>query len=330
MSVLIEAFTVVVRRHSLNVAYPGGADAFLEAIRNLAPPPRFACASDPLLANICFEQRDQATAAITILEAHGLVQVGEPDAVDFVCVDQREGPAAACAWLEWERFTDGVTVAWMAGKEPGALAAPDDWTPAAPGNVSATDVPSLRDRFLPLAVDGDSEILLDLDTGSQVERFAQPSFEMPPAPASLHADLVAALAEAEWTTYLAVAPAIMVDLRGEHALYTCRYFVAEDLRAVVCYTRAPLFIPKPVRRKAMEYITRANHGLLMGSFELNLDDGALFFRATCPVDDGVLTMRMACGIASAGVWTMDRYFPKLLEMIYAKRSAIDAVREAER
>lgn len=44
------------------------------------------------------------------------------------------------------------------------------------------------------------------------------------------------------------------------ALYTCRYFVAEESRTVVCTTRCPVIIPEAARSRAMEFITRANSG----------------------------------------------------------------------
>ena len=331
MSVLVEAVTLVVRRPSLDLAYPGGAEAFLQATRRLTNPPRFACAIDPNLVNVSFEHPDYLAAAVELLTSSGLTEVEEAvGAVDFVCVDQSDGPDIPCSWLEWERFTDGVTVAWMAGKEPGALAAPKGWTPAEPATPPAGETPKICDRLLPLAVDDGTEILLDLETGAQIERPHDSEQPMSTDSAPLHGAVVAALADAGWTVYHVAAPAVMVDLRGENALYSCRYFVSESIPAVICYTRAPITIPQAARRKAMEFITRANYGLLIGAFEMSVEDGIIFFRASCAIEDGVLTTQMACTLANVGVWAFDRYFPKLLAMVYGKRTVVDAVREAER
>lgn len=332
MSVLVEAVTLVVRRPSLEAVYRGGVDAFLQAARGLPTPPRFACDRDPQLVNVSFERRDHAAIAIELLETNGLVNVEDTKAGDFVYVDQQNGPAAPCDWLEWERFTDGVTVAWMAGLEPGTLAAPEDWTPADASPAQSdgdSDLTRTSNRFLPLATKDKTEILLDLDTGTQIERVIERAAEAPSHAADaalLHSAILAALADRGWTTYLDEPPAVMVDLRGADASYTCRYLALEDMRAVVCYTRAPLLVPKASRRKVMEFITRVNYAISFGAFEMSLDDGGLYFRATCAVEDGVLTTEMVTTLASVGIWAFDTYYAVLLEVVYAKRSVAEAMR----
>ena len=308
MSVLVQAITLVVRRTSLELAFPGGTEAFLSQANELPHPPRFACDSDPELVNVSFAEPGHARAAIRLLEEHGLVELSEDGAEDFVKVDQCDGPTLPCTWLEWERFTDDVTVAWIAGAEPGQLAAPEGWEPAA-------------------QLEGDVEVDEDVDA---VAHSSEPWTDTESEDAMpLHDALMTALAGAGWTTYLATPPAAMVDLRGEHALYTCRFFCSEPLDAVVCYTRMPVIIPEPARREAMEFITRANYGLMMGSFELSLDEGHLFFRASCLIQDGVVTTRMVCELANVGIWAFDRYMPKLLEVVYGAITAEEGVKAAE-
>jgi hypothetical protein len=302
LSVLVEAVTLLVRRESLERAYPGGAGAFVQTVRALPDPPRFACEGDGRLVNVSFAHPALLNGVVELLEEHRIVSSVAATDPDYVIVDQLTGPTLPCPWLEWERFTDAVTVAWMEGSEPGALAAPDGWTPPEP-RARPGEEPS-------------------------VEPTIAPNPEPPPA-TPMHDAVLAALAEAGWTTYHADPPAVMVDLRGEQALYTCRYFVSQPLDAVVCYTRAPLAVPKPARRKTMEFITRANYGLMIGGFEMSLDEGNMFFRATCALEDGVPTARMVCTLANVGVWAFDRYLPSMLEMIYGKRPVLEAVQRAE-
>lgn len=331
LSVLVEAFTLVIRRPSLERTYPGGVEAFLHYLSKLPNPPRFACNSDPLLVNVSFEHIDHLIEVTDHLEANSLLEEADGEAADYVYLDQREGPVLPCSWLTWERFTETVTVAWVAGAEPGALAAPADWVPSDAPPVSDGE-PNILDRFLPLATGNGSEILLDLETGSEVER----SVPVPPFPdesedeMSLHSAVLAAIAAAGWTAHQAVAPVVVVELVGMHAIYTCRYYVPAELRVVVCCTRAPLVVPEAARRKVTEFITRANYGLLLGGFEMSLEQGSLFFRASCQVEDGELTTQMACTLANVGVWAFDRYYPHLLEVVYGKRSVADAVQRAER
>ena len=54
MSVLIEGITLVVRRLSTDIGYPGESDAFLLATLELERPPRYVCSGDTLLLNLSF------------------------------------------------------------------------------------------------------------------------------------------------------------------------------------------------------------------------------------------------------------------------------------
>lgn len=330
MSVLIEAFTLIVQRSSLDLAYPGGAEAFLRDTNGLADKPRFACDGDPLLVNIAFERPDHVAAATTLLERHGVVAMDDDQARDFVLVHQVDGPTMPCPWLNWERFSHGVTIGWLVGRDPGAVAAPAEWQAARSPATKSTDH-DLADMFR-LSSDEGIDTYLDLSTGEQfdvpVDADVEPEPESP-MPTPLFDAMMAALAETSWVTYQMAQPAAMVDLRGEQALYSSRYFAAEGPRTIVCCTRCPVLIPKRTRRKAMEFITRANFGLLFGGFEMNLNDGAMYYRTSCNIADGVLTMEMVGDLAWAGAFAFDRYLPRLLEVVYGKRPVDEAVREAD-
>jgi hypothetical protein len=174
------------------------------------------------------------------------------------------------------------------------------------------------------------EISLDLTTGREIatDTDGNPVTTMP-SPTPLHDELVRALAGTGWQRYFDEAPTVMVDLRGDAALYSSRYFVSEEMRTLVCTTRAPVFVPERARERAMQFITRANFGMFYGSFELDLDDGTLLFRTNCAVRDGTLTTDMVSHLASAGAWAFDRYLPRLLEVLFGRRRVRDAVEEAE-
>ena len=151
----------------------------------------------------------------------------------------------------------------------------------------------------------------------------------PPIATPLHDELLVALGESGWRVYSTNAPEALVDLLGTAAVYTCRYFAAEESRTLVCTTRCPVLVPEAARDRAMQFITRANFGMFYGSFELDLDDGMLLFRTNCAVHDGALTTEMVKHMASAGAWSFDRYLPRLMQVVFGKRRVRDAVNEAD-
>ena len=97
----------MIRRVTLNVSYPGGADAYLEAAAAEESPARLACADDEL-TSVSFLSPNDAARWMEALAAFGIVHVADDACVDIVCVDQHVGPTLPCDWLEYRRIA-----AWM-------------------------------------------------------------------------------------------------------------------------------------------------------------------------------------------------------------------------
>jgi hypothetical protein len=176
MSVLIEALTLVVRKITLEISYPGGADAFLDATLKLDAPPRYACNGDLWLVNVSFYDSDHSTPAERLLRDAGLVGVDERslEYFEYVFVDQLLGPTMPCPWLNWQRHKGGFTLAWDASQKVGDLAAPDGWTPAQSRALTRTDAREDRGRMLRLAEEEGFETYLDFETGAQHLGLANP------------------------------------------------------------------------------------------------------------------------------------------------------------
>ncbi|CAN5490203.1 hypothetical protein BH09GEM1_BH09GEM1_10970 [soil metagenome] len=330
LSVLVEALTLVVQRLPLDIVYPGGTDAFLQAARALDAPPRFICNGDPQLVNLSFHDPTHVEPAAALLREHGLIEVEDRKAVDFVYLDQHAGPSMTCEWIEWRRHDDGYSYAWVAGTEPGEMAAPDDWTPQKSRGMVASDTGDEEGRLYRLASEEGIDTYLDLTTGEQIQSVSGdyvPLAQMSPVP--MIDAIRAAFASVGWTRFHEDDNVVELELLGAEALYSCRYFMAQPQQTLVCCTRSPLLVPKRARRKVMEFITRANFGLLFGAFELSLDDGRLYFRTGCDVEDGVLSAPMVCNLAGAGAAMFDRYLPFMNQVIYGKTSVVEAIAAAE-
>src|ERR1043166_2362029 len=123
MSVLIEALTMVVPRRVLDVSYPGGPGAFLQALAGLERPPRFVCDGDPEVVAASFHDRRPLEPAYDLLEEYLICSDGK-EFVELALVREGQGPPMPCGWLEWKNHEDGFTFAWHAGGEPGMLAPP--------------------------------------------------------------------------------------------------------------------------------------------------------------------------------------------------------------
>ena len=137
MSVLIEAMTLVVARHALDAAVPGGTAAFLQSAA-ARPAVRYAIADTHLIA--------VSTVAPAALDALGnqLAPYGihRRDGGAAVLVDMEMGPLGLCEWLTVRRHPHGLTIAAHRRTTARAprLVTPSAWRPTQSWQLARTDL----------------------------------------------------------------------------------------------------------------------------------------------------------------------------------------------
>jgi hypothetical protein len=125
MSVLAEAFSVVVPVSVLVRSYPGGL------VRYAEDAPNHSYCSDGVLTRVGFLARKDAEYFIAVLQSVGLTTYDRGVFIDVALVDQNVGPLAPCLWLEFARERNGAPVCWHAASRRGAMHVPPDWENAA-------------------------------------------------------------------------------------------------------------------------------------------------------------------------------------------------------
>ena len=97
-----------------------------------------------------------------------------------------------------------------------------------------------------------------------------------------------------------------------------------------CYFKLPLAATKEVRRKIVEYITRANYGLKNGNFELDYNDGEIRYKTFAPVlDDAAPSEELIRFSIFVGVAMVSRYGDGLAEVLFNVKEPLEAIIEAE-
>jgi hypothetical protein len=162
VSVLAEALSVIVRRSTLETKYPGGVEGY----RRDCPNATF-CA-DKHLTRIAFMVPPDVQRWIDHLTRAGLIFVVNKQAVDFVVVDQRQGPTVPCSWIEGGRHPDGYSAVWLAGTIPGELEHPPRWTPAQSKSLGFISNAEVAERVLAIGRVGSTDVFLDFKTGKEV------------------------------------------------------------------------------------------------------------------------------------------------------------------
>ena len=80
---------------------------------------------------------------------------------------------------------------------------------------------------------------------------------------------------------------------------------------------------------AMEFITRANYGMRIGNFELDLRDGQLGFKSSLSYKGDRLSEALIDAAVAAGLRAYDEYYPGLARVIAGLDSPAQAIHTIE-
>ena len=130
MAVLVEGFSVVVRKEAIQHKFPGGMEAYVRQRLN-----ETYCA-DERLCRVSFAVGADARAYVRQLVAAGLEGPPEGPSPDFAIATHVSGHCIPCDWLElevrWQSVngeTRGVMVAKLPGERVASFAVPGNWRP---------------------------------------------------------------------------------------------------------------------------------------------------------------------------------------------------------
>lgn len=208
------------------------------------------------------------------------------------------------------------------------------------------------ERLFPLGVRDGCEVWLDLQSGQQVvgppcEEALVPDDTLPaddpfaelepgdlPDGTPLLERVMDALGEREWGFELAIdapaeCPVVLFRVRGQHTAYECSAQTNEVLEQVIVNVSLPARVPEERRAAACEFVARANWGLAIGGFQIDLEEGTVRVRVGTDVEGGTLTTPMVHTMFSAALSTFDLYYPALMRILYADAAPAEAIREVE-
>lgn len=114
---------------------------------------------------------------------------------------------------------------------------------------------------------------------------------------------------------------------------SCSWQVYLQVRPVqyqlVIYSVSPINAPVAQIERVMEFITRANYGMIMGNFELDYSDGEIRYKTSLDVENDELSVELIRNIFAANVLIMDRYMQGVLSVIYGKLDPKAAIQKLE-
>ena len=124
-------------------------------------------------------------------------------------------------------------------------------------------------------------------------------------------------------------PIIRTSVQGASVSFRMYFQAREDQEQLMVYTIGPNLVPEAQRAEVMEYLTRANYGLIIGNFEMDLSDGEVRYKVSVDVEGSKLVPLMVKNMIGASVSMMDRYYPGALGIAFGGKKAAEAIKEAE-
>lgn len=114
--------------------------------------------------------------------------------------------------------------------------------------------------------------------------------------------------------------ALTLSFKGRNGSWQCFAIVDEEKHWLRFYSILPVHVADSKRPDATEFMTRANYGLMLGNFEMDLADGEVRFKTSIDAEGGELTKPMIDNLLRSNLISMDRYFPGLMAVLFSERS----------
>ena len=125
------------------------------------------------------------------------------------------------------------------------------------------------------------------------------------------------LTEDEWPfSQLEGKTVFRTAYHGKNGTFTCYAQAREEQFIFLFYAVCPINVPEDKRQVVAEFVTRANYGMYVGNFELDFTDGEVRYKTSLDVENAELPQPVIKNLVYAAVWTMDRYLPGLMKIIY--------------
>ncbi|MBC7261328.1 MAG: YbjN domain-containing protein [Chloroflexi bacterium] len=125
-------------------------------------------------------------------------------------------------------------------------------------------------------------------------------------------------------------PIIRMLFSGENGTWMCYAQAREEHQRFLFYSVMESKVPLEKRLAVAEYLTRANYGLILGNFELDLSDGEVRYKTSIDVEGGQLTSQMIRNMVYANLMMMDKYLPGIMKVVYGDIAPADAIAQIEK
>lgn len=132
-----------------------------------------------------------------------------------------------------------------------------------------------------------------------------------------------------WFIRNAGSNVINTSVNGKNSEFKVIFVAHEDRCVVMLFVEYSPKVPEGKCKEAADFLTRANYGLWIGNFEMDMDSGEVRYKVSIDVENGRLSHEMVENMSGAGFSTADRYFPAFMSVCFGNAIPSVAIREVE-
>jgi hypothetical protein len=152
----------------------------------------------------------------------------------------------------------------------------------------------------------------------------------PAAPASVYDTIVASLHEQKWIFHEEPAQhRVLIDYASAAGAWSTYAVAFEESRQIAVYGVLPFAVEAAQRDAVVELITRVNFGLIVGNFEIDVDDGEVRYKTSLDFEHGELTTPLLRQLVRANMAMMEHHLQAFVAVAVGKVSVAAALAEVE-
>jgi hypothetical protein len=123
---------------------------------------------------------------------------------------------------------------------------------------------------------------------------------------------------------------LFFSMRGEMAIYDVALLITHEDEVFQIYITIPIATTEErLRPLVAEFVTRANHRIVVGHFDYDIDEGRLRYHIGHPFGERGLDDETVGRLFATAMGTTDRYFPALMRTLVGGETPADAIFLAE-
>ncbi|HEY9078313.1 MAG TPA: YbjN domain-containing protein [Anaerolineaceae bacterium] len=116
----------------------------------------------------------------------------------------------------------------------------------------------------------------------------------------------------------------------DHHCWECYAQERQDFQQLIFYSIFPLKAPPVTRYRLVEFLTRANFGMFIGNFEMDMSDGEIRYKTSMDFEDQQVTTGLIHNLVYNNVSAMERYYSGIQKMIQEDLPPKDVISEIEK